>query len=191
MYATNSLFNTLIATCIADDARKRVFYSGLVKSANTVNTIMNSFIVFGVIVFQQLAIGFSLSFHGDFGTANLREINKNGVPNLLFMLFQMMFTIITGPFIRRVRFSVLVVFFLIFWSTFAYDIQRILGGMAGGILLLISWLRFNSRNIGKVGEIAVNVFVVTIIWACRHHVKVRICGRGCAFFWGGDLSHQI
>lgn len=52
MYATNSLFNTLIATCIANDARTRdVFYSGLVKSANTVNTIMNSFIVFGVITF--------------------------------------------------------------------------------------------------------------------------------------------
>ena len=28
-----------------------MFYAGLVKSANTVNTIMNSFIVFGVIVF--------------------------------------------------------------------------------------------------------------------------------------------
>ena len=140
-----------------------MFYSGLVKSTNTVNTLMNSFIVFGVIAFQWLAIDFSLSFHGDFGTANLGEINKNGVPNLLFMLFQMMFTIITGPFIRRIRFSVLVVFFLIFWSTFAYDIQRILGGMAGGILLLIGWLGFNSRNIGKVGEIAVNVFVVTII----------------------------
>ncbi len=111
MYATNSLFNTLIATCIADDARIRVFYSGLVKSANTVNTIMNSFIVFGVIAFQWLAIGFSLSFHGDFGTANLGEINENGVPNLLFMLFQMMFAIITGSLVGRTRFSVLVVFF--------------------------------------------------------------------------------
>ena len=28
-----------------------MFYSGLVKNANTVNTIMNSFIVFGVITF--------------------------------------------------------------------------------------------------------------------------------------------
>lgn len=107
MYATNLLFNALIATYIADDARTRVFYSGLVKSTNTANTITNSFIVFGVIAFQWLAIGFSLSFHGDFGTANLREINESGVPNLLFMLFQMMFAIITGSLLGASGFSVL------------------------------------------------------------------------------------
>ena len=39
-----------------------MFYAGMVKSKNTLNTIMNCFIGFGVISLQWIAIGYSLSF---------------------------------------------------------------------------------------------------------------------------------
>lgn len=112
-----------------------MFYSGLVGSKNTLNTIMNGFIVFGVVTFQWVAIGFSLSFSGDvFGFIgdfkfafwqNLQGVNENGVPNILNATFQMMFaliatSIITGSLVGRVRLGVLVVF-LLFWSTIVYD----------------------------------------------------------------------
>lgn len=112
-----------------------MFYSGLVGSKNTLNTIMNGFIVFGVVTFQWVAIGFSLSFSGDvFGLIgdfkfafwqNLQGVNENGVPNILIAAFQMMFaliatSIITGSLVGRVRLGVLVVF-LLFWSTIVYD----------------------------------------------------------------------
>lgn len=112
-----------------------MFYSGLVGSKNTLNTIMNGFIVFGVVTFQWVAIGYSLSFSGDvFGFIgdfkfafwqNLQGVNENGVPNILFAAFQMMFaliatSIITGSLVGRVRLGVLVVF-LLFWSTIVYD----------------------------------------------------------------------
>ncbi len=44
-----------------------MFYSGMVRSKNTLNTIMNCFIVFGVITLQWVVLGFSLSFGKDEG----------------------------------------------------------------------------------------------------------------------------
>lgn len=96
---------------------------------------MNGFIVFGVITLQWIIVGFSLSFSGDnagiigdftnFALAGIAGYNDDGVPNILFMLFQMMFAliasaIITGSLVGRIKLGVLVVF-LLFWSTIVYD----------------------------------------------------------------------
>ena len=112
-----------------------MFYSGMVGTKNTLNTIMNGFIVFGVITLQWIIVGFSLSFSGDnagiigdfanFALAGIAGYNDDGVPNILFMLFQMMFAliasaIITGSLVGRIKLGVLVVF-LLFWSTIVYD----------------------------------------------------------------------
>lgn len=112
-----------------------MFYSGMVGTKNTLNTIMNGFIVFGVITLQWIIVGFSLSFSGDnagiigdfanFALSGIAGYNDDGVPNILFMLFQMMFAliasaIITGSLVGRIKLGVLVVF-LLFWSTIVYD----------------------------------------------------------------------
>ncbi len=112
-----------------------MFYSGLVSAKNTLNTIMNSFIVFGFITLQWVVLGYSLAFSGDvwgvvgdfnFAWMNhLQGENAFGVPNVLFMAFQMMFaliasSIITGSLVGRVKLGVLVVFLLL-WSTLVYD----------------------------------------------------------------------
>ena len=115
-----------------------MFYAGMVKSKNTLNTIMNCFIGFGVISLQWIAIGYSLSFGTDswFGVvgnlehlfvANTAGVNEHGIPNILFVVFQMMFAliaaaIITGSLVGRIKLGVLVVFcffgalwFMMFW----------------------------------------------------------------------------
>ncbi len=53
-----------------------MFYSGMVRSKNTLNTIMNCFIVFGVITLQWVVLGFSLSFGKDEGTWACRKFRE-------------------------------------------------------------------------------------------------------------------
>ena len=69
-----------------------MFYSGLVSTKNTLNTIMNGFIVFGVISLQWIVVGYSLAFSGDVsgivGTLdfaflkNVAGVNENGVTTI-------------------------------------------------------------------------------------------------------------
>ncbi|TQR61106.1 ammonium transporter [Campylobacter troglodytis] len=114
-----------------------MFYSGMVRSKNTLNTIMNCFIVFGVISLQWVVLGFTLAFGEDTGSGivgsfanfvleGVTGYNDSGVPNILFVIFQMMFAliasaIITGSLVGRIKLGVLVVF-LLFWSTLVYDV---------------------------------------------------------------------
>ena len=114
-----------------------MFYSGMVKRENTLNTIMNCFIVFGVITLQWIIIGYSLAFGSDssmgvigslehFALEGISGYNDNGVPNILYVVFQMVFAliasaIITGSLVGRVKLGVLVIFLLI-WSTLVYDV---------------------------------------------------------------------
>lgn len=127
-----------------------MFYAGMVRHKNTLNTIMNCFIVFGVITLQWVIVGFSLAFGGDIGgiiggldniaLANIGGYNGSGVPNIIFVIFQMMFAIIaaaviTGSLVGRIKLGVLVVF-LIFWSTFVYDILAHMIWSESGFLLV-------------------------------------------------------
>lgn len=127
-----------------------MFYSGMVRSKNTINTIMNCFIVFGVISLQWVLVGFTLAFGDDtglgvvgslanFALEGISGYNDSGVPNALFVIFQMMFAliasaIITGSLVGRIKLGVLVVF-LVFWSTFVYDILAHMIWSVDGLLL--------------------------------------------------------
>ncbi|MGH7827585.1 MAG: ammonium transporter [Candidatus Binatia bacterium] len=116
-----------------------LFYGGLVRGKNILGTIMQSFIVVALISIQWVLFGYSLAFGPDVGgfIGSLAWIGLNGVgadpnpdysatvPHLAFMLFQMMFAIITpvlitGAFAERAKFSTFIVFALL-WATFVYD----------------------------------------------------------------------
>ncbi|EIB20524.1 ammonium transporter [Campylobacter jejuni subsp. jejuni LMG 23216] len=75
-----------------------MFYLGMVRSKNTLNIIMNCFIVFGVITLQWVVLGFSLSFGKDEGLwlvenfenfllEGISGYNASGVLNILFVIF--------------------------------------------------------------------------------------------------------
>lgn len=116
-----------------------LFYGGMVRSKNVLGTIMQSFIALGVITIQWVLYGYSLAFGPDIGgiIGSLKWVGLNGVgldpfpdyaatiPHQAFMIFQMMFAVITpalitGAFAERFKFKTYLVF-LILWATFVYD----------------------------------------------------------------------
>ena len=116
-----------------------LFYGGLVRSKNALATIMHSFIIVALISIQWVLWGYSLAFGPDQGgiIGSLAWLGLNGVgadpnpdyaatiPHQAFMVYQLMFAIITpalitGTFAERIRFSTFVIFVLL-WATFIYD----------------------------------------------------------------------
>jgi ammonium transporter, Amt family len=116
-----------------------LFYGGMVRRKNVLGTIMHSFVALGIITIQWVLFGYSLSFGPDVGhfIGNLSWIGLNGVgldpnpdyaptiPHQAFMIFQMMFAIITpalisGAIAERIKFSTYVVF-MILWAFLVYD----------------------------------------------------------------------
>jgi Amt family ammonium transporter len=124
------------------------FYGGLTRNKNVLGTIMQSFIVAGLIGVQWVVIGYSLAFGpdhwgliGGLNWVGLRDVGgavasythngqprtygAPGLPHEAFMIFQCMFAIITpalitGAFAERAKFSTFLVFMLL-WSFFVYD----------------------------------------------------------------------
>jgi Amt family ammonium transporter len=116
-----------------------LFYGGLVRSKNVLGTIMHSFILVGVVTIQWVLWGYSVAFGPDIGGlfGSLAWVGLNGVgvepnadyaatiPHMTFMVYQMMFAIITpalitGAFAERAKFSTFLVF-MILWTTIVYD----------------------------------------------------------------------
>jgi Amt family ammonium transporter len=115
-----------------------LFYGGMVRRKNVLATLMQSFILMAVISIQWVLVGYSLAFGPDVGglVGSLRWIGLSGVglepnadyaatiPHQAFMVFQLMFAIITpalitGAFAERMRFSAFLLF-MVLWSTLIY-----------------------------------------------------------------------
>ncbi|MSQ06834.1 MAG: ammonium transporter [Dehalococcoidia bacterium] len=114
------------------------FYGGFVRRKNTLSTIMQSFIIVGVVSVLWVLWGYTLAFGPDKGgiIGSLEWFGLKGVglepnadyaatiPHQAFMVFQMMFAVITpalitGAFAERVKFSTMLVFIVI-WVTVVY-----------------------------------------------------------------------
>ncbi|HZA14675.1 MAG TPA: ammonium transporter [Myxococcaceae bacterium] len=115
-----------------------LFYGGLVRQKNALSSIMHSFFILALISVQWVLYGYSLSFGPDIGgfIGSLDWIGLRGVgmepnatyaatiPHQAFMVYQMMFAIITpalisGAFAERKRFKSFAIFSLL-WATFVY-----------------------------------------------------------------------
>ena len=116
-----------------------LFYGGMVRTKNVLATIMQSFIIIGLVTVIWVLWGYSLAFGPDVGgvVGNLSWFGLKGVglspspdyastiPHQAFMIFQGMFAIITpalitGAFAERMKFSALLVFIAL-WSTLVYS----------------------------------------------------------------------
>ena len=116
-----------------------MFYGGMVRRKNVLGTIMHSFIAIALVSVQWILFGYSLSFGpdvkgliGDFSWAGLGGIGLTPnadyaptIPHLLFMVYQMMFAVITpalisGAVAERMKFSTFLIFTLA-WTTIVYD----------------------------------------------------------------------
>ncbi len=110
-----------------------LFYGGLVRNKNILATMMQSFAMMALMTVLWAIYGYSLafaegnSFIGGFDYLFLNGVGMepNGsIPHYTFMVFQLMFAIITpalitGAFAERVKFSSLLVF-MTAWATIVY-----------------------------------------------------------------------
>jgi Amt family ammonium transporter len=116
-----------------------LFYGGMGRSKNALSTFLQSFVILALISIQWVLWGYSLAFGPDKGgiIGGLEWFGLNGVgvepnpdyaatiPHQAFMLFQMMFAVITpalitGAYAERMKFSSFLLFTLL-WATFIYD----------------------------------------------------------------------
>ena len=123
------------------------FYGGMVRAKNVISTMLQSFIVMGVVSVIWVVFGFGLAFGDDWmhvignpvdffmfknvGVQNITGADTSAIgvatttiPLALFALFQMKFAIITpslitGSFAERVRFSGYLIF-MILWVIIVY-----------------------------------------------------------------------
>ena len=110
-----------------------LFYGGLVRKKNILGTMMQSFAMMAMMTLLWALYGYSLSFAGGnafvggFDHAFMAGVGMepNGsIPHLTFMVFQLMFAIITpalitGAFAERMKFSAMLLF-LALWATVVY-----------------------------------------------------------------------
>jgi Amt family ammonium transporter len=128
-----------------------LFYGGLVRKKNVLSTMMQSFAMMAIITVVWGVIGYSLCFGG--GTSfigGLEHIFLRGVgadpntayaatiPQQTFMVYQLMFAIITpalitGAFAERMKFSAMAVF-LVLWSLIVYAPMAHMVWGKGGLL---------------------------------------------------------
>jgi Amt family ammonium transporter len=116
-----------------------LFYGGMVRRKNILGTIMQSFIILGLVSLEWVLVGYSLAFGpdhagiiGDLSWFGLRGVGTDPypdyvatVPHQAFMVYQMMFAVITpalitGAFAERFKFSTFLVFTLL-WSLLVYN----------------------------------------------------------------------
>ncbi|WP_435577391.1 ammonium transporter, partial [Helicobacter rodentium] len=113
-----------------------MFYGGMVHRGNVLSTTINCTILFALLCVQWVILGYTLAFGDDVGQVvgnlnhifliNIQDSMVGLVSENLFAFFQMLFAvigaaIITGSFVERMRFGVLLIFILC-WSTLVYDI---------------------------------------------------------------------
>jgi ammonium transporter, Amt family len=128
-----------------------LFYGGLVRKKNVLGTMMQSFAMMGIITVVWALFGYSLafgsghSFIGGFHNAFLRGVGAAPdsdyaatIPAETFMVYQLMFAIITpalitGAFAERMKFSAMVLF-LTLWSIAVYDPMAHMVWGKGGLL---------------------------------------------------------
>ena len=164
-----------------------LFYGGMVRTKNALSTIMQCFIILCLISIQWVLWGYSLAFGPDKGgiIGGLEWFALNGVgvepypdyaatiPHQAFMLFQMMFAVITpalicGAFAERIKFSSFILFTLL-WATFIYDpLAHWVWGVGG-------WV----RNLG-----ALDFAGGTVV-----HISSGMAGLACAIMVRKRLGH--
>jgi Amt family ammonium transporter len=135
-----------------------MFYGGMVRRKNILGTIMQSFILIAVISIEWMLVGYSFAFGPDlggiigdlswFGLSGVGTLPFKGyaatVPHQTFMIYQMMFAVITpalisGAFAERFKFSTYLVFTLL-WALLVYNpVAHWMWGIGG-------WL----RNLGAL-----------------------------------------
>jgi len=164
-----------------------LFYGGLVRRKNVLSVLMQCFFLVCLITLQWVLFGYSLAFGPDIkgfiGNLDWALLNNVGaapnadyagtIPHSVFMMFQMMFAIITpalivGAFAERMKFAAFALFSLL-WATIVYD-------------PLAHWVWGVDGFIRKMG-------VLDFAGGTVVHINAGIAALVCAFVLGRRLGY--
>ena len=168
-----------------------LFYGGLVRKKNVLGTMMQSFILMAVVSVIWAIYGYSLAFSsgnpfvGGFSYLFLRGVGGEPnadyaatIPQQTFMLFQLMFAIITpalttGAFAERMKFSAMLAC-TVLWSTVIYfPLAHMVWGKGG----------FLNATLG--GRVAALDFAGgTVV-----HIASGVSALVCAIYLGKRLGY--
>ena len=192
------------------------FYAGFVRNKNVLGTLMHSFITIGVVGVLWVVVGYSLAFGPDVQgwglIGNLDHLGLKGVgaagdsqagpgiPHELFMVFQLMFAIITpalitGAFAERVKFGPFLIF-MAAWSLLVY------APVAHWVFDIDGWIASDVKGLDFAGGTAIHVnagaaaLAAAICYGKRrgygeepmepHNVPFIVLGAGILWFgWFG------
>lgn len=111
-----------------------LFYGGMVRKKNVLSTMAHSFVAAGIVSLTWVIVGYSLAFsEGNAFIGSLDKVMLSGIttevltgtiPEILFVIFQMTFAIITvaiitGSIAERMKFGAFVAFITL-WSVIVY-----------------------------------------------------------------------
>jgi Amt family ammonium transporter len=184
-----------------------LFYGGLVRSKNALNTMMMSFIALGVAGVMWPLLGYSLAFGtgnallGDLSMALLHGVGlepRGTIPHVLFLAFQGTFAIITvalisGAAVERMRFPAYLMF-IAAWGLLVYaPVAHWVWG--GGWLGRMGALDFAGGAVVHVNAGAAAVVTALVLGNRRdygrqallpHNVPFVLLGAGLLWFgWFG------
>ncbi|HKG11917.1 MAG TPA: ammonium transporter [Pyrinomonadaceae bacterium] len=126
-----------------------LFYGGLVRRKNVLATMMQSFILMAVVTVLWAAFGYSIAFAegspfaGNLSYAFLRGVGSAPnetyaatIPQQTFMVYQLMFAIITpalitGAFAERMKFSAMLAFTVLWTSVVYFPLAHMVWGKGG------------------------------------------------------------
>ena len=193
------------------------FYGGLVRGKNVLGTLMHSFITIALVSVVWVLWGYSLAFGPDVGGVignldyvGLRNVSPldadplgyaSTIPHQTFMVFQLMFAIITpalvtGAFAERMKFSSFIIF-VVAWSTIVYAPLAHWVWGNGGWLGLNGWGAMDFAG-GAVVHISsgVGALAAALVFGRRlrygsepmepHNIPFVVLGAGLLWFgWFG------
>ena len=164
------------------------FYGGLVRRKNAGNTMFTSVVTIATGIVMWMLIGYSLSFGpdhggviGDFSWFGLEGVSLTepyvegqGIPNMVFCLFQMMFAVITpalitGSVAGRMKFKSLFVF-LVLWSLVVYYPMAHMVWADGGFLAKIGSVDFAGGNVVHISS-GITALTLCILLGKRYDYK--------------------
>ena len=190
-----------------------LFYGGMVRQKNILATVMQSFIVLGLISIEWMLVGYSFSFGPDLGgiIGDLSWFALNGVglapfdayaatvPHQAYMIYQMMFAVITpalitGAFAERFKFSTYLVFALL-WALLVYNPVAHWVWGAGGWLRNLGLLDFAGGTVVHITA-GVSALAAALVVGKRrgygveklapHNLPMTVLGAGILWFgWFG------
>jgi Amt family ammonium transporter len=189
-----------------------LFYGGMVRAKNVLNMLMQSFIAVAIVTVVWVVGGYSLAFAkgspfvGGFSFLGLSGVGQEPnafygatIPHQVFMMYQMMFAIITpalisGAIADRMKFSTYVVFITL-WSLIVYSPLAHMVWGEGGFLRDLGALDFAGGTVVHISS-GVSALVLCIVLGKRqtsatedmrpHNLPMTLIGTGLLWFgWFG------